>query len=86
MELKAFLQVILLVNLSRSRDVFDTEEARVEWERLSHSGHYNLTLYMFVHSLIWFDPTVATRPGWMIDKTMQHSLRLIKLYTEFVLM
>ena len=86
MELKAFLQVILLVNLSRSRDVFDTEEARLEWEQLSHSGHYNLTLYMFVHSLIWFDPTVATRPGWMIDKTMQHSLRLIKLYTEFVLM
>ena len=86
MELKAFLQVILLVNLSRSRDVFDTEEARLEWERLSHSGHYNLKLYMFFHSLIWFDPTVATRPGWMIDKTMQHSLRLIKLYTEFVLM
>ena len=86
MELKAFLQVILLVNLSRSRDVFDTEEARLEWEQLSHSGHYNLTLYMFVHPLIWFDPTVATWPGWMIDKTMQHSLRLIKLYTEFVLM
>ena len=63
MELKAFLQVILLVNLSRSRDVFDTEEARLEWEGLSHSGHYNLTLYMFVHPLIWFDPTVATRPG-----------------------
>ena len=42
MELKILIQVILFVNLSTSRDVFDTEEARKEWQLLSHSGNYSL--------------------------------------------
>ena len=42
MELKILLQVILLVNLSTSRDVFDTEAAGREWQLLSHPGNYSL--------------------------------------------
>ena len=44
MKLKILHRVILLVNLSRSRDLFDTEEARNEWQLLS-SGNYNLSLF-----------------------------------------
>ena len=58
MELKIILQVILLVNLSTSRDVFDTEDARKEWQLLSHSGNYslltwNLQLFHFKFSKVY---------------------------------